>query len=456
MSEFDKKISQLTGGAASQAADEYVINRGGANYKITGANVAAAATAVGTLAGLTMTGNLTIDTDVVVSRGSANRLDLASGDSLNLVSGTYKIGATDVLSSSTLGSGVTASSLTSVGTLTSLTVSGNTGVGGVLSLTGGGGSGLPAANGVARFASSTTDGAWVIGQGSSTDLNILNKNGDGVISIPTGTKNVVMSGNLGLGVTPSAWSTTALQVAQLGVNSRSSSISQFSTNQFWDGSNHKYIASAAATLYTQNAGAHSWAYAASGTAGNTITFTTAMTLDASGGLQVLNAIGVGNTAPTTSGAGITFPATQSASTNANTLDDYEEGTFTPTAFDAASGGNQAASYGEQEGHYTKIGNVVRFYINIAITSTSGMTGGNTLFIRGLPFASASISGNWYRPQAIIARGVTFSGYMSASVVSSQSYLTIRENVSNANGDDIVVSDLAASTAIQINGMYRVS
>jgi hypothetical protein len=66
----------------------------------------------------------------------------------------------------------------------------------VLSLTGAGGSGLPAANGVARFASSSTDGAWIIGQGSSTDLNILNKNGDGVISIPTGTKGVVMSGDL--------------------------------------------------------------------------------------------------------------------------------------------------------------------------------------------------------------------------------------------------------------------
>jgi hypothetical protein len=41
-------------------------------------------------------------------------------------------------------------------------------------------------------------------------------------------------------------------------------------------------------------------------------------------------IGLGGTTPTTSGTGITLGVTQSASTNANTLDDYEEGTFTPT------------------------------------------------------------------------------------------------------------------------------
>ena len=50
----------------------------------------------------------------------------------------------------------------------------------------------------------------------------------------------------------------------------------------------------------------------------------------SGTLISATTIGVGGATPSTSGAGITFPATQSASTDANTLDDYEEGTFTPT------------------------------------------------------------------------------------------------------------------------------
>ena len=53
--------------------------------------------------------------------------------------------------------------------------------------------------------------------------------------------------------------------------------------------------------------------------------------------KVVTTIGVGNATPSASGAGITFPATQSASTDANTLDDYEEGTWTPTI--AASSGS---------------------------------------------------------------------------------------------------------------------
>jgi hypothetical protein len=40
-------------------------------------------------------------------------------------------------------------------------------------------------------------------------------------------------------------------------------------------------------------------------------------------------MGVGAATPAASGAGITFPAAQSASSDANTLDDYEEGTWTP-------------------------------------------------------------------------------------------------------------------------------
>ena len=45
--------------------------------------------------------------------------------------------------------------------------------------------------------------------------------------------------------------------------------------------------------------------------------------------KVGTTLGVGAATPSASGAGITFPATQSASTDANTLDDYEEGTWTP-------------------------------------------------------------------------------------------------------------------------------
>ena len=102
------------------------------------------------------------------------------------------------------------------------------------------------------------------------------------------------AGNLGLGVTPSAWSYTALQVGSI----QGIAISSFgsgggiSCNAYDSVSGWRYVTSAAATKYQQNAGSHSWDTAPSGTAGAAITFTQAMTLDASGNLHVPGGGGV--------------------------------------------------------------------------------------------------------------------------------------------------------------------
>jgi hypothetical protein len=105
--------------------------------------------------------------------------------------------------------------------------------------------------------------------------------------------------------------------------------------------------------------------------------------NSSGNLQTLGTIGVGNATPSTSGAGITFPATQSASSDANTLDDYEEGTWTPgVAFNGASVG---ITYGGRQGSYVKVGQMVYASFNIVMTSKGSSTGSST--ITGLPFTS---------------------------------------------------------------------
>jgi len=97
------------------------------------------------------------------------------------------------------------------------------------------------------------------------------------------------SGNLGLGVTPSAWGNNGkpLQAANASFwgLSGTATFSSVGANYFYDGS-YKYISTAAASDYYQLSGAHVWRTAASGTAGNAITFTQAMTLDASGNLGV--------------------------------------------------------------------------------------------------------------------------------------------------------------------------
>jgi hypothetical protein len=70
----------------------------------------------------------------------------------------------------------------------------------------------------------------------------------------------------------------------------------------------------------------------------------------------------------------------------------EEGSFTPTVADASSGGNTSPSYSTRVGFYTKIGRNVNIQISVTNISTSGLTSGNSLFIRGLPFLQSNTNG----------------------------------------------------------------
>jgi hypothetical protein len=105
----------------------------------------------------------------------------------------------------------------------------------------------------------------------------------------------------------------------------------------------------------------------------------------SGTLISATTIGVGGATPSTSGAGITFPATQSASTDANTLDDYEEGTFTPVI----TPGSGSLTAHTATGNYTKIGRLVTLNIVFTIT-TAGTASGTATYT--IPFTSSSNAG----------------------------------------------------------------
>jgi hypothetical protein len=97
------------------------------------------------------------------------------------------------------------------------------------------------------------------------------------------------SGNVGIGVTPSAWA-SAYKVLQIGSASsifNTSSSTLLVTNGYIDsGFAWRYQNTSYASRYTLESGSHIWYTAPSGTAGNAITFTQAMTLDASGNLLV--------------------------------------------------------------------------------------------------------------------------------------------------------------------------
>ena len=179
---------------------------------------------------------------------------------------------------------------------------------------------------------------------------------------------------------------------------------------------------------------------------------------------VTTTIGVGGATPSASGSGITFPATQSASTNANTLDDYEEGTWTP----AIAGGTTAGTYTYEAartgGKYTKVGNLVTIWAVIRIAAiTSAGTG--TLLITGLPFTSgSSLAVSWANSDAIMvnmyAAGVNSSATsypppIMGSINSGATSFATASFGKNYQIGTVIGSLSAADWIYQINGCYTV-
>ena len=114
----------------------------------------------------------------------------------------------------------------------------------------------------------------------------------------------------------------------------------------------------------------------------------------------------GNTSAT--GTGIAFPATQSASSDANTLDDYEEGTYTVTrgGFVEIIGIGSITNFGK----YTKIGNLVKVIITITCAGGATIAAGNgAVAYLNLPFTpSLGTSGTWCNSLSLSTAGSCYA------------------------------------------------
>jgi hypothetical protein len=171
----------------------------------------------------------------------------------------------------------------------------------------------------------------------------------------------------------------------------------------------------------------------------------------SGTLISATTIGVGGATPSTSGAGITFPVTQSASSNAKTLDDYEEGTFTPTL--TFGGNNVGMTYNYQKGYYAKIGKNVYFNIYISVSSIGSSTG--VAAITNLPFITAlsATSGDIYIPfsqrNAITTSAPVFGYSSNATVLSLYS-----TNLLGGGASNLTNSNFANASEFNIQGWYQ--
>ncbi len=168
--------------------------------------------------------------------------------------------------------------------------------------------------------------------------------------------------------------------------------------------------------------------------------TTALKVNTNEGIQILNCLGVGNATPSTSGAGITFPATQSASTDANTLDDYEEGTWTPV--DGSGAGLTLTVNGAAR--YVKIGRFVFFAVNeIVYPSTAN---GSSARINGLPFTSDSINSGTL---SLVASTANAS---KGLVIASATGIFIYANGTTSSSTN---ANLSTSSIYGISGCYQV-
>ena len=177
-------------------------------------------------------------------------------------------------------------------------------------------------------------------------------------------------GNIAVNTTLSAWDTAGGTKAIETVSGawwHSAASTGLNNMAYYNGTNWIYKSSSIAPNdILMNGGAWTFRNAAVGTAGNAITYGTQFSIGATGLLTISGQV--------------KFPATQNASTDVNTLDDYEEGSWIP-----AVGGT--ATYLVQDGKYTKIGNKVFIegHLQINVLGT-----GSTSTITGLPFTSSAL------------------------------------------------------------------
>jgi hypothetical protein len=261
------------------------------------------------------------------------------------------------------------------------------------------------------------------------------------------------SQNVGLGVTPSAWSNyKAIQMGGgVGLASYTAGaiILNLGTNQYYNGTNYVYVNTDFAASYQQVYGIHKWWTAASGTAGNAITFTQSLALGKGTTLVLENGT-------SSSGTGIAFPATQNPSSEANTLDDYEEGTWTPSIIGSAS--NPSIVYGIRYGQYTKVGRLC--YFVFGITGMSSYSGGSgRVLVTGLPFtAAASQTGNGAPANTLVSYMTMTSGYTQITnyVDPSTTNVNWLETGTGVPYHDMTVGQFQTATTFIVSGFYIVA
>lgn len=187
----------------------------------------------------------------------------------------------------------------------------------------------------------------------------------------------------------------------------------------------------------------------------TQTVTANIPMNGFGFTQLASLAANGGTSISLTNGQLAFPATQNPSTNANTLDDYEEGTWTPVLAGEITPGTQ--TYTVQAGRYVKIGKMVMLQGYLSLSAVGATCSGN-LTVTGIPFASVTAGGmltagamQWDR----VLMSSTDYAYLTLYISSNSSVATIVQCGSSGSNTSLSlpVSGITAQTAMGFTLSY---
>ncbi len=148
-------------------------------------------------------------------------------------------------------------------------------------------------------------------------------------------------------------------------------------------------------------------------------------------------------------AGVKFPATQVPSADANTLDDYEEGTWTMGV--SFGGGVTGIIYSKSTGYYTKIGNMVTVTGFLALSSKGSSTG--VVLITGLPFTADSNDAA-YSAVTLRLNTITFANQFQGNTEGNTTTLYLSELTEAGAFSYLADTDFVNNSSLVLTSIYR--
>jgi hypothetical protein len=149
---------------------------------------------------------------------------------------------------------------------------------------------------------------------------------------------------------------------------------------------------------------------------------------------------------------LAFPADQNASTDPNTLDDYEEGTWTPV-ITFATPGDLAVVYSLRSAYYTKIGRLVSVSFAMVTSTFTHTTASGNLLITGLPFTPMTTDANYRAYAPVLYSGVTKAGYaaLSTALIGNSPSVQVFASGSGVAISNVTAADMPTGGTVAFGG-----